>query len=198
MKIKLRDWAKENGYTYQGAYNAFIRGEISNAIQLKTGRILVDMSPISEKTQSIQTIVYARVSSSEQKNNLDSQASRMQQFCSANGWSIDGVIRDIGSGLNDDRQGLSKLMNGLDKPIRLVVEHKDRLTRFGFNYIKALIESHGGNIVVVNQVEDQEEDIMQDFVSIITSYCARIYGHRRSKRKTERLIAELQGDDIEN
>ena len=77
----------------------------------------------------------------------------------------------------------------------IIVEHKDRLTRFGFNYIKALLESRGGSVIVINEVESNKEDLIQDFVSVITSFCARIYGQRRSKRKTEKLLEGLKEDE---
>ena len=73
-----------------------------------------------------------------------------------------------------------------------MVEHKDRLSRFGINYILKLLESDGRTIEVVNEVDTDEQDIIQDFVSIITSFCARLYGKRRSRRKTEQLIEELK------
>jgi predicted site-specific integrase-resolvase len=77
----------------------------------------------------------------------------------------------------------------LDKSInRIVVEHADRLTRFGLNYI---IKLYPGEIVIINEVIEDEQDLMQDFVSLVTSFCARLYGKRRSKRKTEQLINEL-------
>jgi predicted site-specific integrase-resolvase len=69
-----------------------------------------------------------------------------------------------------------------------VVEHADRLTRFGLNYI---IKLYPGEIVIINEVIEDEQDLMQDFVSLVTSFCARLYGKRRSKRKTEQLINEL-------
>lgn len=75
------------------------------------------------------------------------------------------------------------------KATRLVIEYKDRLTRFGFNYIKTLFK--GCKIIVVNETTNKEDDIMQDLISIITSFCARIYGNRRSQRKTEKIIEEL-------
>ena len=71
------------------------------------------------------------------------------------------------------------------------MEHKDRLTRFGFKYIEQLMEMQDRKIEVINNVEDDKDDLIQDFVSIITSFCARIYGQRRNKRKTEKLIKEL-------
>jgi predicted site-specific integrase-resolvase len=70
------------------------------------------------------------------------------------------------------------------------VEHKDRLTRFGFKYIESLMELQGRKIEVINNLDDKD-DLIQDFVSVITSFCARIYGQRRSKRSTEKLIKEL-------
>ena len=75
----------------------------------------------------------------------------------------------------------------------IVVEHKDRLTRFGFNYIEQLLKMQGRRIEVINMAENGKEDLVQDFVTlcVVTSFCARLYGQRRSKRKTERLIAEL-------
>lgn len=75
------------------------------------------------------------------------------------------------------------------------MEHKDRLTRFGFNYIETLLKNRGGEIVVINQVTSDKEDLIQDFISVITSFCARIYGQRRSKRSTEKLIKELETED---
>ena len=73
----------------------------------------------------------------------------------------------------------------------IVVEHKDRLTRFGYNYLEQLLKMQGRRIEVINLAENGKEDLIQDFVSIVTSFCARLYGQRRSKRKTERLVSEL-------
>lgn len=97
-------------------------------------------------------------------------------------------MTDLGSGLNDSRRGLLSLLQ--DHTVaRIVVEHKDRLTRFGFNYIKALWP---GDLVVINNVERDEDDLMQDFVSLVTSFTARLYGRRRCRRRTEALIKELE------
>ena len=83
-----------------------------------------------------------------------------------------------------------------DEKIKIIiVEHKDRFSRFGLNYIKLLLELQGRKIEVINDVNDSKEDLMQDFVSIITSFCARLYGNRRKNRKTEKLIEELNKND---
>ena len=74
------------------------------------------------------------------------------------------------------------------------MEHKNRLTRFGFNYLKLLAEEQGKTIEVVNEAENDKQDLMQDFIAIITSFCARLYGLRRSKQKTEKIIRELKSE----
>jgi predicted site-specific integrase-resolvase len=183
--MKLSTYAKKLGITYRTAFLHFQRGNIRGAYQLPTGTIIV---PDEESIKPDYTVVYARVSSSENKNNLDSQATRLEQFCIANGWKINEVVKECASGLNDKRPKLQKIFNER-KATRLVVEHKDRLTRFGFDYIKTLFNDC--EIIVVNETSNEEDDIMQDFISIITSFCARIYGNRRSQRKTEKIIEEL-------
>jgi putative resolvase len=189
--MKLSAYAKKLGVSYQTAWNHYKAGLIPNARKLPTGIIIVD-----EETSSTpeRTAVYARVSSSENKTNLQTQSKRVQDFCAAKGWSVSVVVEECGSGLNDDRKKLKKLLS--DKSVtRIVVEHKDRLTRFGFNYIKDLWQ---GEIVIINEVVEDESDLMQDFVSLVSSFTARLYGRRSSKRQTEKLIAQLQQDDSES
>lgn len=139
-------------------------------------------------------IIYCRVSSSENKTNLQTQKDRVISYCNAKGYRVHKVVEEIASGINDKRPKLIALLKN-DDFTKIVVEHKDRLTRFGFNYIETLLNIRNKSIEVINNVETDKEDIIQDFVSIITSYCARIYGHRRSKRKTEHLIRELSSND---
>ena len=86
----------------------------------------------------------------------------------------------------------------MDKTIDIIlVEHKDRLARFGTNYIEKLLSLDNRKIEVINPQMNEKDDLMQDFVSIITSFCARLYGKRRSKRQTEKLINELNKDKEE-
>lgn len=186
--MKLSDYAKKNGIGYRTAWNHYKLGLIPNARQLPSGIIIVD-EELTNKPEK--TAVYARVSSSENKNNLLSQSVRVQNFCAARGWVVSVVVEECGSGLDDNRKKLQQLL--LDKTItRLVVEHKDRLTRFGFNYLKNLWH---GEIVIINEVVEDEKDLMQDFVSLVTSFTARLYGRRRSRRKTEELIKQLSKED---
>ena len=109
----------------------------------------------------------------------------------AKGWQVHQVVKEVGSGVNDQRPKLIKLLG--DSSITLiVVEHKDCLTRFGYNYIETLLAQQGRWIEVVNLAENDKEDLLNDLTSIIYSFCARVYGQRRAKRKTEKITAELK------
>ena len=190
--MKLSEYAKRNSISYQTAWLHYKQGLIPNARQLPTGTVVVD--EVSDTNKDEYTAVYARVSSSENKSNLNSQADRLVQFCEANGWTVNEVIKECASGLNDERPKLCKLLKER-KATRIVVEHKDRLTRFGFNYIKTLLDDC--EIIIVNECEDNQ-DLFEDFVSLVTSFCARIYGKRRTKRKTEQIIEALEKEDDTN
>lgn len=192
--MKLSEYARRIGVSRHTAYRWFKRGEIPNAVQLPSGTIYVpdEIFDTESKQERGQTVVYARVYSSEQrKTNLEAQAEQLTQFAIANGWVVDKIIKEVGSGLNDERKKLVELLLS-DEPIaRIIVEHKDRLTRFGFNYLEILAKKQGFEIIVVNPTVTDKDDLMQDFAFIITSFCARLYSRRRAKRKTEAIIQAL-------
>lgn len=188
--LTLGTYAKQHGIKYRAAWNRYKRGKIPQAFMDEFGKVLI---PEDAPDREEKTVVYARVSSSQNKSNLDAQATRLCAYANAKGWGVDSVVKEIGSGLNDARPKLLKVLE--DKSItRIVVEHKDRLTRFGFEFINVLAKERKTQIVIVNAVEDDKQDLMQDFVSLVTSFCARLYGLRRTKRKTEQLIKELSAD----
>lgn len=196
--MKLPEYAKRIGVTRFTAHKWFHEGKIPGAYQLPSGLIYVPDSIFDTEKQKPKglTVVYARVSSSEQrKTNLETQAERLTQFAIANGWIVDKVIKEVGSGLNDDRKKLTDLLRSDAKIDRIIVEHKDRLTRFGFNYLQILADKLGFEIIVVNPTMTDNEDLMQDFASIITSFCARLYGRRRAKHQTEKIIQSLNQEE---
>jgi predicted site-specific integrase-resolvase len=134
--------------------------------------------------------IYARVSSAENKGNLDSQAERLAAYCAARGYQVAKVVKEVGSSINDARPKLLALL--ADQSIGLiVVEHKDRLTRFGCRYLDTLLKNQGRAIEVVNQAENGTEDLLADLTAIVYSFCARLYGQRRAARKTEAIVREL-------
>lgn len=192
MKYKLSAYAKLNKVTYRTVWNWVKDGKLAT-IKTETGRLLI----IEPETTQLSVAIYCRVSSSENKQNLETQKQRLIDYCCAKGYQVSKVITEIGSGSNDNRPKLESLL--LDRTINLiVVEHKDRLARFGLNYIEKLLELDNRKIEVVNIPVNDTSDLIQDFVSIITSFTAILYGQRRSKRNTEKLIKELIKDDSTN
>lgn len=187
MKYKISEYAKLNHVQYRTVWNWINKGKVKIE-RTKTGRVLIVVDePVKDQTVA----VYARISSSENKDNLERQAQRLIDYANAKGYKVEKVVKEIGSGLNDNRPKLQSLL--ADKSINLIlVEHKDRLTRFGFNYIQTLLANSNRTVEVVNNLENPKEDLIADFTSVITSFCAKIYGQRRSKRKTEKLIKELE------
>lgn len=188
--MRLSEYAKKNNITYRTAWNHWKSGKLNGSV-LATGTIILE--PEKPNNTINQAIIYCRVSSSENKSNLEAQADRVQQYCLAKGYKIYKVVKEVGSGIDDQRPQLIKALQDSNYST-MVVEHKDRLSRFSIVYIELLLNSTGKTLEIINYSEDTRDDLMQDFVSIITSFCARIYGINHSKRNTEKLIKEFEND----
>ena len=132
------------------------------------------------------TVAYARVSSHDQKEDLERQIQVLELYCAKQGWTFE-IINDLGSGMNYHKKGLKQLLDGiLNNQIgRLVLTHKDRLLRFGAELVFALCEARNVEIVIINQGENLsfEEELAQDVLEIITVFSARLYGSRSKKNK---------------
>lgn len=191
--MKLKEWADKQSISYRTAWEHFRTGKIPNAYKLSTGTIVVPEEKAEEIKQEY-IVTYARVSSSENKDNMIRQSERLISYCNANGWKVNYSVTEIGSGLNDNRPKLLKILSEA-KATKLIVEHKDRLARFGIKYIETLCQHINCELVIINNTSNDRDDLMQDFVSLVTSFCSRLYGLRRSKRKTEKLIKELEHED---
>ncbi len=139
------------------------------------------------------TIAYCRVSSSDQKEDLQRQIQNVSQYCIANGYQFQ-VISDLGSGLNYNKKGLRELMELIcsNQIERIVVNYKDRLIRFGFELIEQLCSIYHVRIEVINLTEDKtyEEELVEDVLSVITVFSAKLYGARSHKSK--KIIATNQ------
>jgi len=135
---------------------------------------------------SRKTVAYARVSSHDQKTDLERQKQVLELFCSKNGWTFE-IIDDLGSGMNYYKKGLKKLLNAIlaDDVGRLVLTHKDRLLRFGAELVFSICEAKGVEVVIINKGDDTtfEEDLAADVLEIITVFSARLYGSRSRKNK---------------
>lgn len=191
--LKLSAWAKNQGIRYQTAFRWFQTGKIPNAYQMDTGTILVrvpDEVPLTSAPEK--TLVYCRVSNQSRRAEMKYQEHRCLDYCAAKGYSVAKVYSEVASGMNDDRRKFWEMLDS--KPSRVVIENKDRLTRFGYNYLERLLKDRGCTLEVLNPNKDDEQDLVKDLVAVITSFCCRIYGLRRMKNKLDKIKAVLQED----
>jgi len=179
---KLSEYAKENSVTYKTAWNRFNAGKIKNAFLDETNHVKIPLFP--EVNNQTNAILYARVSNNDRKKELDYQLNRIRNFAINNGYVVIDEIKEIASGMNDNRPKLNKLLIRNDWDI-IIIENKDRLTRFGFNYISLFLSLKGKKIVIINHVDVDKQDLLNDMISIFYSFSARMYGLRKKKNKEE-------------
>ena len=176
-KSTLRRWEEE--------------GKLIPDIRTKGGQRRYKLSSLlpemkHKNSYNRKTIAYARVSSYDQKDDLERQKQVLEMYCASNGWDFE-ILSDLGSGINYNKKGLKTLINSIiDGEVgRLVITHKDRLLRFGAELIFAICEAKEVEVVIINKGEDTtfEEDLAKDVLEIITVFSARLYGARSHKNK---------------
>jgi len=126
---------------------------------------------------------YARVSSHTQRDNLERQIEVINQYAKERGWSIE-ILKDIGSGLNEDRRGFQKLLKMvMDREVsKVIVTYPGRLTRFGFKILQQFFQSYGTEIIVVNREEKEPKgELVEDLITIISHFAGKLYGMRSHK-----------------
>jgi len=189
--MRLREYAQKIGVQYKTAWLWWKQSKIKG-YQLDSGTIIITEGEHDLRSKQ-KVAIYARVSSQQNREILEQQVERLVAYCAAKGYQVHHIIKEIGSGINDQRPKLINLLK--DHTVTtIVVEHRDRLTRFGFTYLDTLLTAQGRSIEVVNLAENSVEDLLQDMINIVSSSCIRLYGQRRAKQKIERIIAELQAN----
>ena len=175
----LRRWEAEGKLIPERTANGHRRYDLARLMGLKSDGAL--------------TVAYARVSSHDQKDDLDRQKQVLELFCASHGWQFQ-IIDDVGSGVNCSKRGLQRLIRTIaDNQVeRLVLTHKDRLLRFGSELIFTLCEQFGTEVVIINRTEEAscDEDLAKDVLEIITVFSTRLYGTRNPKNK--RIVEELK------
>lgn len=190
--MKLSHWAKEKGVSYITAYRWAKAGEIDGVQFMKSGTILVN-EIIENNKINTNVVVYARVSSNDRRKELEYQINRIIEFANSRGIIINKVYKEVASGMNDNRTQFWKMLDS--NPTTIIIENKDRLTRFGFNYIKRLLQKLKVEIVVMNLDQSDETDLIKDLVSVITSFCCRLYGLRRGCNKAKLIKEQIESND---
>ena len=155
-----------------------------------TGTILVE-TPDEQPDESV--ALYARVSSHDQRKDLDRQLARLSEYAAEKHLRVVESISEVGSGLNGKRKKLLRLLH--DPKVRtIVVEHRDRFARFGSEYLDAALVASGRRLVVVDASE-MNDDLVQDMISVLTSFCARLYGRRSARNRAVSIERALARQD---
>jgi putative resolvase len=181
--MKLSDWAQREGIHYTTAWRWWRAGKLPvPARQTSTGTILVDVEP----SRAGRLVLYARVSSHDQRADLDRQVARVTQWATRAGLAVDEVVCEVGSGLNGKRPRLRRLL-AEPQVTTIVVEHRDRLARFGVEQLQAALSAQGRKLVVVDPGET-DDDLVRDMIDVLTSFCARLYGRRGARNRAMRAL----------
>lgn len=186
--MKLSEWARRTGISYKTAWRWTQDGIMPVPWRkLPTGTIVVDAP---EPIVCERVALYARVSSHDQRNDLDRQLARLSQYAAEHNLQVSESVAEVGSGLNGKRRKVMRLL--LDANVHaIVVEHRDRFARFGSEYLEAALAASGRRLIVVDPSE-MNDDLVQDMIAVLTSFCARLYGRRSARNRAisiERALA---------
>lgn len=198
--LKIGEAAKRLGIDQQTVRSWTKKGKL-NVIITPGGHRLYDedelnvffgKQPTQTKTEDPVVFLYARVSTKKQADsgNLDRQIGRLTEFAIQKGYKIGGMYKEVASGVNENRKELNKLLDQLKETpnSKVIIEYKDRLARFGYNYLEKYIQGAGSEIVVVEQKEtNEEQELVEDLIAITTSFSARLYGKRGGKKVSNQI-----------
>ena len=198
--VKIGEAAKLLGVSVQALRNWEVEGKIMPSHRTPGGQRMYDLAELlGVNDLTYPTIAYARVSSSDQKKDLERQHAVLEAFCDKNGWQTE-IIRDLGSGMNYNNQGLGRLLELMvhGQMSRLVITHKDRLLRFGAEIVFRICELKGIEVVIINKSKQPsfEEELTRDVMEIMTVFCAKLYGRRsHTSKKMAEEIDKIVNDE---
>ena len=188
-RIRLTDWGRQYGLDPQSTWRMLNENRLPPGLQVeRVGRIWYVIVPEEEPAKL--TMGYARVSSHEQKPQLEPQVNRLWAYAGQNGITLDRVVSEVASGLNDRRPKLRRLL--ADPMVgTILVEHRDRLARFGVGMVEAMLQARGGRLLVIEENE-VDDDLVRDMTEILTCFCARLYGRRSAAARAKRAVSLVQ------
>lgn len=188
--MRLREWAEQNGLHYQTAWKWVREGKMPVPVtRTPSGTILVN---VSEPGTTGRTVLYARVSSHDHRGDLDRQVARLSEWTTGQGMAVDEVVTEVGSGMNGRRRRLARILAD-PTASTVVVEHRDRLARFGFEHLEAALAAQSRRVVVVEDGE-VEDDLVRDMTEVLVSFCARLYGRRGARNRAEKALRCARAD----
>jgi putative resolvase len=187
--MRLKEWAAQQGIHYQTAWKWFRDGKLPvPALQTPSGTILVQPAAQATPSEDGGLGLYARVSSHDQRADLDRQVSRLSQWAAAASAParVVRVEAEVASGMTGRRPKLRRLL--ADPAVRtVVVTHRDRLARMNTELVEAALAAHGRMLVVLDDGE-MTDDLVRDMVEVLTSFCARLYGRRSARNRALKAV----------
>lgn len=182
------------GVSKHTAYRWYREGKMPVPARRAGRLILVDVPAAGSAVSgdSGRTVLYARVSSHDQRSDLDGQVARMVTWAAGRGLPVDEVVTEVGSGMSAKRKKLERVLSD-PTATTVVVEHRDRLARFGVEYLKAALSAQGRRVVVVDPGE-VEDDLVRDMTEVLTSFCARLYGRRGARNRAVKALGCAKND----
>ena len=190
MGVNLSEWADRVGVSKFTAYRWFREGTLPVPAQ-RVGRLILVNVDAAER-ESARTVLYARVSSHDQRSDLDRQVARLTAWATGQGMVVGEVVAEVGSGMNAKRRKLARLLADATATT-VVVEHRDRLARFGVEHLEAALSAQGRRIVVVDAGE-VDDDLIQDVTEVLSSFCARLYGPRGARNRALKALGCARRD----
>lgn len=189
----VREWAELEGLNPQTVWRWCRDGLMPVPVErTPSGTWLVHdpkYEPQEVKQDTTRTVCYARVSSSDQKQDLQRQADRLKAFALSMGIEQPEVVCEVGSGVNEKRRRLNKIL--ADSTIgTIIVEHRDRLARMNAGLIESALQAQNRRLIVVDDTE-VTDDLVGDMTEALTSFCARLYGRRAAKNRAEKALAVI-------
>jgi len=192
--MNLTEWARAQGIAPRTAYRWFREGTLPvPAERVGPRTILVNIDANTSQTVTGGVGLYARVSSHDLKPDLERQTARLSEWAAKAGHTVVRVESEIASGMNGARSKAKRLLAD-PKVTTVVVEHKDRLGRMNVELIEATLSATGRRLVVLDEGE-VDDDLVQDIVDVLTSFCARLYGRRSAKNRAKRALEAAAADD---
>lgn len=191
----VREWAEAEGLNVQTVWKWCRENTMPVPYEkTPTGTYLIHDPKYDEDLPQIEdkVVCYARVSSSNQKEDLDRQADRLYAFAISMGIDDPKIVKEVGSGVNENRSKLNKILSDLTITT-IIVEHRDRLARVNAKLIESALNASGRRLIVVDKSE-LDDDLVSDMAEVLTSFCARLYGRRGAKQRAHRVLEDLQND----
>lgn len=190
--MNLKEWAASQGVSYAAARKWYAVGTLPVPAHRVGGLILIgDLAAAPARSGT--TVVYARVSSADQRPDLDRQVARVTEWATGQHIAVDRVVTEVGSALNGHRRKFLALLAD-PKVTTVVVEHRDRFARFGAEYVEASMSASGRRLLVVDPAE-VDDDLVRDVTEILTSLCARLYGRRAAANRAARAVAAATANE---